>query len=202
MRVLVCDERRDVRSRVAAPLSQHSDVMVETFGDERRIAERQASYKADVVVIGTQRARTGAQEAVAELRRARTDVVILVLVAADDLPTIRAVLAAGATAIVPWPAIADASTIAALLTEPTPVAEPTGRAAELTDRERQVLRGLAAGMTNEQIAAELFLSADTVKTHLRRAYKRIGARDRAHAVHLGYQFGVLTLNDTTEGLTR
>jgi len=73
----------------------------------------------------------------------------------------------------------------------TPTAVRLGQ--PLTDRELQVLRGAANGLSNEAIARELFLGENTVKSHLRRAYKKLGAHDRAHAVALALQARWLTL---------
>jgi DNA-binding NarL/FixJ family response regulator len=52
----------------------------------------------------------------------------------------------------------------------------------LTDRERQVLTLVAEGRSNEEIGAELMLAAETVRTHVRNAMKRLGTHTRAHAV--------------------
>ena len=57
--------------------------------------------------------------------------------------------------------------------------------APLTEREMQVLRGMSQGQSNGEIGRELFLSEDTVKTHARRLFRKLGARDRAQAVALG-----------------
>lgn len=62
---------------------------------------------------------------------------------------------------------------------------------ELTERERSVLDGMARGRSNSDIGRELYLSEDTIKTHARRLFRKLGARDRAHAVALAYQTGVL-----------
>ena len=62
----------------------------------------------------------------------------------------------------------------------------------LTERERQVLAGMAAGRTNNQIGRHLFITEDSVKTFARRLFRKLGARDRAHAVALGYDQGALT----------
>lgn len=64
-------------------------------------------------------------------------------------------------------------------------------AAGLTDREHQVLQRMALGKTNGDIGRELHLSEDTVKTHARRLFRTLGARDRANAVAIGYQRGIL-----------
>ena len=59
----------------------------------------------------------------------------------------------------------------------------------LTERELQVLRGMADGRSNAEIGKELFVSEDTVKTHARRLFRKLGARDRAQAVALGFRRG-------------
>lgn len=54
----------------------------------------------------------------------------------------------------------------------------------LTMREREVLALLALGLSNAEIASELYLSADTVKTHIRRLFKKLGVRNRTQAAML------------------
>lgn len=61
----------------------------------------------------------------------------------------------------------------------------------LSERELQVLRGMSQGKSNAAIAREAHLSEDTIKTHASRLFKKIGANDRAHAVAIGYQRGIL-----------
>jgi DNA-binding NarL/FixJ family response regulator len=70
-------------------------------------------------------------------------------------------------------------------------AAPTGRRLTLTERELQVLRGMADGKSNAEIGRELFVSEDTVKTHARRLFRKLGARDRAHAVAAGFRAGLV-----------
>ena len=61
----------------------------------------------------------------------------------------------------------------------------------LTERELQVLRGMADGKSNAEIGRELFVSEDTVKTHARRLFRKLGARDRAHAVAAAFRAGLV-----------
>jgi DNA-binding NarL/FixJ family response regulator len=65
------------------------------------------------------------------------------------------------------------------------------RRTSLTERELQVLRGMADGKSNAEIGRELFVSEDTVKTHARRLFRKLGARDRAHAVAAGFRAGLV-----------
>jgi DNA-binding CsgD family transcriptional regulator len=68
---------------------------------------------------------------------------------------------------------------------------PENRSTDLTDREAQALRGIAAGRSNAEIGRDLGLSEDTVKTYVRSLFRKLGARNRFHAVALAYEGGRL-----------
>ena len=65
----------------------------------------------------------------------------------------------------------------------------------LTDREREVVALVARGMSNDAIAARLYLSPLTAKTHVNRAMTKLGARDRAQLVVIAYQAGLVRAGD-------
>jgi DNA-binding NarL/FixJ family response regulator len=69
--------------------------------------------------------------------------------------------------------------------------EAAGGMPVLTERELQVLRGMSRGRSNAEIGKELYLSEDTVKTHARRLFRKLGAADRAQAVAMGFRWGLV-----------
>jgi DNA-binding NarL/FixJ family response regulator len=73
------------------------------------------------------------------------------------------------------------------------VATPDGRLALLTQREREVLAMLGRGRSNPEIAAELYVSETTVKTHVQRILAKLGLRDRIQAVIFAYEAGVIRI---------
>ena len=73
----------------------------------------------------------------------------------------------------------------------TPVREAPP-AVTLSMREMQVLTGMSQGKSNAQIGRELYLSEDTIKTHARRLFRKLGAKDRAEAVATGFRRGMMS----------
>jgi DNA-binding NarL/FixJ family response regulator len=73
----------------------------------------------------------------------------------------------------------------------TRTARPVPGLAELTAREREVVGLIASGLSNEEIAGQIYVSLSTVKTHAARAMTKLGARDRAQLVVFAYQAGLI-----------
>ena len=97
-------------------------------------------------------------------------------------------LAAGRTHL--DPTIQQRLVAAVLDSQPAPRAHTQALPDDLTPREAEVLKLIAAGLSNTEIAAALVVSNATVKTHVNRIFSKTGARDRAQAVRYAYQHGI------------
>src|SRR5262245_16544671 len=106
--------------------------------------------------------------------------------AADLIRAVRTVASGGA-----WlDAHVTPRVLAIYRTTVLPQAREQERAAELTDREHDVLRLIAGGATNTEIADTLHVSAGTVKSHVGSIFTKLGVRDRAAAIVYAYQHGI------------
>jgi DNA-binding NarL/FixJ family response regulator len=82
------------------------------------------------------------------------------------------------------------------LREPPPAAHRTGPIPSLSEREGDVLRLIAAGRSNRDIARDLHLSEATVKSHVSRVFRKLGVNDRAQAVVMAYETGFVRPGQT------
>lgn len=172
-----------------------------------------------VVLLDAHIPAPGAGEAIRRLRAVAPGVAVVLLAQPDDSAALDRALALGARGfLAPDVGRAELSAVAAhVLASPVlpggqrpvvdvprpavPAAdaeggagvtqEPAKPAVTLTKREIEVLVGMSNGRSNAQIGAELFLSEDTVKTHARRLFRKLGANDRAQAVAIGLRGGLI-----------
>ncbi|HSV67244.1 MAG TPA: response regulator transcription factor [Mycobacteriales bacterium] len=197
--VLICDERRGVREGLGQFMSAVPGVgRVDTVATGEELLERFPHEKPDVVLVGTQRAVDTGIITVRRMVSQYPKAAVLVFGAPDDAQNIVAAVACGARGYLRWDA-SHAEVCAALahalagveLSSRVPLPRQAGDVV-LTQRELQVLHGMSQGKSNSQIGRELFLSEDTVKTHARRLFKKLGVNDRAQAVACGFRRGLVS----------
>lgn len=191
--VLLCEERRAVQQAVARTMSAAPGVRrIECVANSEQLLAHYSRQPADLVLISTSsRAVASAAEITRRLLAAHSRADVLVLGTTRDASGIAAVMASGARGYLCWDTAREVITTLNAPTA-TPLAGSFGASeARLSERELHVLRGMSDGKNNLQIARELFLGENTVKTHARRIFRKLGVNDRAAAVAQGFRLGMV-----------
>ena len=204
--VLICDDHRIVREglrQFVAEVPGVDEVTTAASGEE--VLARYGSERPSLVLMDVQMPGLGGLETTRRLIRQHPDAMVLMLTAANDRDNVAAAVSAGARGYL----VKDVSheelvTAVASALAGRDLLEPSLRRAmlerspergdvvRLTERELQVLTGMSQGMSNAEIGRELYLSEDTVKTHARRLFRKLGVSDRAQAVAWGFRRGLVT----------
>jgi len=194
--VLVCAGVRAMRESLARALSAVPGVTrVDVVASSDELLARPAERRADLVFMDIRLPAIGGVEATRLLLRERPETAVVVLSVASDRELVSTAIATGARGWLMHPVSREelCAAVAAAMqpADRTPRAPRPAASPELTERELQVLQGMAAGMSNAQIGKELYLSEDTIKTHARRLYRKLEVADRAQAVASGFRLGLV-----------
>ena len=203
IRVLVADDHPIVRSGIVALLQTAPDVEVvgeATTGIEA--VELASRLTPDLVLMDLRMPGMNGDEATAKILAATPGVRVLILTTYESDDSILTAIEAGASGYLLKAApqeeilagvrsvargeVALAPSIAALLVQRVKTPNPT-----LSPRETEVLKLVSAGHSNPSIAAELFLSEATVKTHLLHVFEKLEVSDRTRAVTRAMELGLL-----------
>lgn len=205
--VLICEARHTARDGLTRLMSVVAGVhRIESVAGGEELLAHYTAHPADLVVIGTQRTVATGVHATYQLLGRHPQANVLVFGPGDDSGGIALTIAAGARGYLRWDTarpelvavLAHALIARAARTSaahhsvlPTPTRTRAGDS-PLSERELQVLALMSRGKTNSQIGGELFLAHDTVKTHARRIFRKLGVKDRAEAVAYGLRRGYVT----------
>lgn len=206
IRVLIVDDHPVVRDGLRGVLEREAGLAVvgEAADGAEALARVGDGSTVDVVLMDLRMPRMGGVEAIRELRRTAPSVRILVLTTFDTDADVLPAVEAGATGYLlkdtPREDLVRAVRAAyrgEAVLSPAVAGRLMGQVRAsareaLTERELQVLRLVAAGSTNREAARALYISEATVKTHLLHIYEKLEVRDRAAAVAVAYQRGLLT----------
>jgi DNA-binding NarL/FixJ family response regulator len=214
IRVVVADDHALVRSGLAIILNAEPDLeVVGDAADGPTAARMAASFAADVVLMDIEMPGGDGILGTQLVLQQRPSARVIVLTTFDLDDYVFGALRAGASAFLlktaPPIEIAQAirsvhsgdmlfaPTVTRRLVETYVQRAPSGRGdpgrvRELTDREREVLRAVARGLSNAEIGQELFMGEATVKTHVTRILTKLGLRDRVQAVVAAYESGFIS----------
>ena len=215
IRVLICDDQALVRAGFRAILGSRPEIEIvgeaENGAEAVALAERR---RPDVILMDIRMPLLDGVEATRRLVAEGSPARILVLTTFDLDEYVHAAIRAGASGfllkdvtpaelveairIVAGGDALLAPSVTRRLLERFAVTLPPGDQSSevlgrLTARETEVLRLLAGGLSNAEIASELVVSEATVKTHISSLLRKLGLRDRVQAVILAYETGLVTL---------
>jgi DNA-binding NarL/FixJ family response regulator len=214
IRAAIVDDQAIVRAGLARILSPADGFeVVAEYADGRQAVEELPALRPDVVLMDVRMPGLDGIAATAQLRALDDPLAVLVLTTFGEDEVLWGAIEAGASGFVLKDSSAE-DLIAAVRAvagggawfDPgvaprmldryrravAPAARDAARLDLLTDREHDVLRLMARGATNAEIAAALFVAEATVKTHVGSIFGKLGVRDRAAAIVFAYDHGVVT----------
>ncbi len=211
----LCDDHRVVRSGLRRLLADEPDIEVvgEAGTADEAVALAQATHP-DVFIMDQGLPGASGIDATRQLRTVSPATRVLMLTVHDDVAYLRAAFAAGAAGYL----VKDAADVelveavralaagrqyvhpslgAALLAPETSAARPRGPGGALSERELEVLRLVARGLTNAQIAERLVVSRRTVETHRAHIQHKLGVSSRAELFGFAQEHRLLEQGDAT-----
>ena len=216
IQVLLADDHAVLRTGLKLLLSAQPDI--EVVGEAADGAEAMAKARAlrpDVVLMDLTMPGIGGLEATGRIKDESPGIKVLVLTMHDDPSYLRQLLKAGASGYVVKKS-ADADLLSAIravhrgevfldsslagglvdeVIRPAGPRRPRDAYETLSDREREVLKWVARGHTNQEIAEKLFLSVKTIETYHARLVEKLGLRGRAALVRFAMERGLLHQTD-------
>jgi len=203
--VLICDDHRIVREGLRQFVAAVPGVdTVETAASGEEVLARYPHEHPDLILMDVRMPGLGGLETTRRLVSDHPEAKVIMLTAADDRDQVAAAVSSGARGYL----LKDVSheelcAAVAHALDGIDLVEPSLRRAmhreenrngqaQLTERELQVLTGMSQGKSNGAIGRELYLSEDTIKTHARRLFRKLGVNDRAQAVALGFRRGLVS----------
>ncbi len=202
IRILIVDDHAVVRSGLERFLLVNKDFsLVAEAEDGAEAVQMAARYQPDVVLMDLVMPGGDGVTAIREIHQKFPGVKIIALTSFSEQNLIRGALQAGAIGYlqknITAAELADAiravyagrTTLSAeaLAVLANASAQPPMAANELTERERDVLRAMAEGMSNNEIAEKLFISVGTVKFHISNIFQKLGINSRVEAVKLAIE---------------
>jgi DNA-binding NarL/FixJ family response regulator len=200
MRILCVDDHVVVREGLAAILGTQPDI--EIVGMTSNGADAVDTYRQshpDVVLMDLRMPGMSGLDAIRAIRGEDPGARIIVLTMYSGEDDVRRAIEAGASAYLAKDTLADdlVRTLRRVHAAPAPVGRAVDppRVAELTPREMEVMQGLARGLRNKEIAADLGVTSNTVHMHIKNIFFKFDVHDRTAALATAIRRGIVHLDD-------
>jgi DNA-binding NarL/FixJ family response regulator len=202
MRVVIADDHRLMLDGVRRALE--ADGSFEIVGETQsgtQVLPIVSQTKPDVVVLDVRMPQMDGLACLDEIKRRFPEIKVVMLSASTSPDLIETALRRGASAYVlksvdpsDLPSTlrqAVSGTVFSTVGLPAEADSSTVKAAGLTERETGILKALARGLSNDEIAKELWVTQQTVKFHLTNIYRKLGVKNRTEATRYAYQQGLV-----------
>jgi DNA-binding NarL/FixJ family response regulator len=204
IRILLADDHPSLRTGLASILNSHSglEVVAEAATGSEAL-EKAAETQPDVLILDLRMPDGDGIETTRRLVEINPDARILILTTYDNEEDIFNALEAGARGYILKDTTSEEIIEAVRQVHTGNRFLPPGVAARLADRmirqsltprELDVLRLVSRGRTNKEIAAAMFISEETIKSHMKGLFQKLGVHDRAEAVAVALQRGLLRMD--------
>lgn len=212
IRVLIADDHPVVRAGIVSMLSKEPDIrVIAETGDGGQVERLTAESVPDVLVLDVTMPGLDPIATTRRLKEQDPTLQILILTAHDDEAYVTGLLSAGAMGYILKDEALDSlvaairtiakgeswlsQRIAGQLARKAIVPARTAEAEPLTPREREVLRLLALGLSNDEIAEQLFITKRTVQNHVSNIYGKLDLDSRAEAVLYAIRHEIVDVNE-------
>jgi len=212
IRVALVDDDALIREGLRMILEQAGDIeVVATGGDGRQAVRIAREIRPDVMLIDIRMPNLDGIEATRQITAEAEPPRIIILTTFELDEYVFQALRAGASGfllkrteperlvdavrvVAAGEALLSPSVTRRLIDEfgKRPASVSPERLSELTEREREVLLCIARGLSNKELAQQLVIADNTVKTHVKRILTKLGARDRAQAIVIAYESGLMS----------
>lgn len=207
--LLIVDDHPMIREGLVAMLTPYSDInIVGTCDDGQHAIDAVERLSPNVVLMDIKMGKVNGFEATREIISNYPGVKVIMLTIYEDAESIRLALQSGASGymlkqasreklvesirkVLRGEVVIDSTLLSQLVTDYTRLAQGAASTnyipavddcKELTPRESEVAKYLAQGLTNKEISSRTHLAVDTVKTHLRSIYRKMGVKNRSQAI--------------------
>jgi len=201
LKVLIADDHRLMLHAIRLALGENEDIDIVAEADSgTKVLPLVGQTDPDIVLLDVRMPGMDGLTVLERLRERYPKVRVAMLSAVDDPTVVKAALNRGASAFIVKHidprdlAAAVRQAIEGAVFQPLGLLENgngNGHEVDLSKREMTILQALQSGLSNKQIAKELFLAEQTVKFHLTNIYRKLGVNSRTEAVRYAYEHGLV-----------